>query len=166
MSTLISLTNAPSDNYFAETLLKDIGARYGTGGTTADGAAVVRSQVATRFGLHPRLDDGSGLARYDRTTPVDVVSLLRQMAGNPAFTASLAVAGRTGTLIHEMRGTYAQGRCRGKTGTLSDVSNLVGYCQARDGHTLAYAVMMNGIYPNYAHPIQNQMLVALAEYDG
>jgi D-alanyl-D-alanine carboxypeptidase len=65
-----------------------------------------------------------------------------------------------------MRGTFAQGRCRGKTGTLQAVSNVVGYCQARDGHTLAYAFLMNSIDPNYAHPIQDRMQVALAQYDG
>lgn len=166
MATLVALTNAPSDNFFAETLIKDLGARYGAGGTTADGAAVVRATIAGRFGLHPRFDDGSGLSRYDRTTPADVVSLLRQQAGDPQFIDSLAVAGRTGTLRDEMRGTYAQGRCRGKTGTLDDVSNVVGYCRAQDGHTLAYAFLMNGIFPNYAHPIQDRMQVALAKYDG
>ena len=82
--TLVALTNAPSDNYFAETLLKDLGARYGSGGTTADGVAVVRSQLAQSFGIHPRLDDGSGLSRYDRTTPLDVVTLLRQHGCQPA----------------------------------------------------------------------------------
>jgi D-alanyl-D-alanine carboxypeptidase/D-alanyl-D-alanine-endopeptidase (penicillin-binding protein 4) len=166
IATLVSLTNTPSDNFFAEMLLKDLGAHYGAGGTTPDGAAVVRSAIAQQFGLHPRLNDGSGLSRYDRTTPFDVVSLLRQQAADQPFTSSLAIAGRTGTLIDEMRGTYAQGRCRGKTGTLRDASNVVGYCRARDGHTLAYAVMMNGIYPDYAHPIQNRMLVALARYNG
>jgi D-alanyl-D-alanine carboxypeptidase/D-alanyl-D-alanine-endopeptidase (penicillin-binding protein 4) len=166
MASLLSLTNTPSDNFFAEMLLKDIGARFGSGGTTAAGAAVVRAQMATRFGIRPRLDDGSGLSRYDLTTPVQVVTLLRGMAGNATFTHSLAVAGETGTLQDEMRSTYAQGRCRGKTGTLSDVSNVVGYCQSRNGHTLAYAVMMNGIYPVYAHPIQNRMLVSVAKYGG
>jgi D-alanyl-D-alanine carboxypeptidase/D-alanyl-D-alanine-endopeptidase (penicillin-binding protein 4) len=166
ISTLVALTNAPSDNFFAEMLLKDLGATYGTGGTTADGAAVVRATIATSFGLQPRFNDGSGLSRYDRTTPFAVVSLLRQQAGNAAFTNSLAIAGETGTLQDEMRGTYAQGRCRGKTGSLHDVSNVVGYCQARDGHTIAYAFLMNGVYPYYAHPIQDQMQVALAKYDG
>jgi serine-type D-Ala-D-Ala carboxypeptidase/endopeptidase (penicillin-binding protein 4) len=166
ISTLIALTNTPSDNFFAEMLLKDLGARYGAGGSTPAGVAVVRSEIAQKFGLHPRLDDGSGLSRYDRTTPFDVVSLLRQQASDSPFTSSLAVAGRTGTLIDEMRGTYAQGRCRGKTGTLHDVSNVVGYCHAQDGHTLAYAIMMNGIYPNYAHPIQDAMQVAIARYNG
>jgi D-alanyl-D-alanine carboxypeptidase/D-alanyl-D-alanine-endopeptidase (penicillin-binding protein 4) len=163
---LIALTNTPSDNYLAETLIKDLGAHFGGAGTTAAGAAVVQSEMATAFGIHPLLNDGSGLSRYDRVTPLGVVSLLRQLAANTNFTKSLAVAGRTGTLVDEMRGTPAQGRCRGKTGTLHDVSNVVGYCVAEDGHDLAYAIMMNGIIPDYAHPIQDRMQVALATYDG
>ncbi len=166
MATLISLTNTPSDNFFAEMLVKDLGARFGSGGTTAAGAAVVRAQMAQSFAIQPRLNDGSGLSRSDLTTPLQVVTLLRGMASNSQFTASLAVAGETGTLQDEMRGTYAQGRCRGKTGTLHDVSNVVGYCRAKDGHTLAYALMMNGIVPDYAHPIQDRMQVALAKYSG
>jgi D-alanyl-D-alanine carboxypeptidase/D-alanyl-D-alanine-endopeptidase (penicillin-binding protein 4) len=166
IATLISLTNTPSDNFFAEMLCKDLGARFGRGGTTAAGAAVIRAQVAASFGIHPQLNDGSGLSRSDRTSPAQVVTLLRAMQSNTAFTSSLAVAGRTGTLEHELRGTYADGRCRGKTGTLHDVSNVVGYCRAQDGHTLAYAFLMNGIYPDYAHPIQNRMEVAVARYGG
>jgi len=166
MATLIALTNTPSDNFFAEMLLKDIGAQFGAGGTTADGAAVVRAQLAGSFGIHPQLDDGSGLSYDDLTTPIQVVTLLEHMATDSAFVNSLAVAGETGTLQDEMNGTIAQGRCRGKTGTLSDVSNLVGYCQARDGHTLAFAFLMNSIDPDVAHPIQDGMAVALANYDG
>ncbi|MGH2895970.1 MAG: D-alanyl-D-alanine carboxypeptidase/D-alanyl-D-alanine endopeptidase [Solirubrobacteraceae bacterium] len=166
MAALVSLTNIPSDNFFAEMLVKDLGARFGSGGTTAAGAAVVRAQMAHSFDIHPRLNDGSGLSRSDLTTPAQVVTLLQGMSANAQFTASLAVAGETGTLEHEMRGTYAQGRCRGKTGTLHDVSNVVGYCRAKDGHTLAYALMMNGIVPDYAHPIQDRMQVALAKYGG
>jgi serine-type D-Ala-D-Ala carboxypeptidase/endopeptidase (penicillin-binding protein 4) len=166
MATLIALTNTPSDNFFAEMLLKDIGAQFGAGGTTAAGAAVVRAQLARSFGIHPRLDDGSGLAYDDMTTPIQVVTLLAHMAGNADFTNSLAVAGETGTLEGEMQGTIAQGQCRGKTGTLSAVSNMVGYCQARDGHTLAFAFLMNSINPDDAHPIQDRMAVALANYDG
>jgi serine-type D-Ala-D-Ala carboxypeptidase/endopeptidase (penicillin-binding protein 4) len=166
MATLVSLTNAPSDNFFAEMLTKVLGARFGSGGTTAAGAAVIRAQMASSFNIRPRLNDGSGLSRSDLTTPLQVVTLLRGMASNNQFTSSLAIAGETGTLQHEMRGTYAQGRCRGKTGTLHDVSNVVGYCRAKDGHTLAFALMMNGIVPDYAHPIQNRMAVALAKYTG
>jgi D-alanyl-D-alanine carboxypeptidase/D-alanyl-D-alanine-endopeptidase (penicillin-binding protein 4) len=166
MTTLVNLTNTPSDNFFAETLLKDLGARFGTGGTTAAGTSVVRSTIDAQFGLHPQFNDGSGLSRSDRTSPFDVVSLLRQQTDNSTFVNSLAVAGRTGTLKDEMRHTIARGRCRGKTGTLTNASNLVGYCQARDGHTLAFAFLMNQIYPGYAHPIQDAMVTAVARYDG
>jgi D-alanyl-D-alanine carboxypeptidase/D-alanyl-D-alanine-endopeptidase (penicillin-binding protein 4) len=166
LSKLLTLTNTPSDNFFAETLLKDLGARFETRGTTPAGVTVVRQTIASQFRLHPRFNDGSGLSYYDRTTPFDVVSLLRQQVYNSAFINSLAVAGETGTLAYEMRRTYAQNRCRGKTGTLSAVSNVVGYCHSRDGHTLAYAILMGGVNPDAAHPIQNRMEVAVARYDG
>jgi serine-type D-Ala-D-Ala carboxypeptidase/endopeptidase (penicillin-binding protein 4) len=166
MATLVDMTNTPSDNFFAETLLKDLGAQYGAGGTTAAGAGVVRATITARFGLHPQFNDGSGLSRYDHTSPFDVVSLLRQQAANATFVNSLAVVGRTGTLKDEMRRTFAQSRCRGKTGTLTNASNLVGYCHARDGHTLAFAFLMNRIYPGYAHAIQNAMVIAVARYAG
>lgn len=168
VATLMALTNTPSDNYFAETLLKDLGARFGGRGSTAAGAAVVRDEMARMFGIHPALNDGSGLSRYDSTTPLQVVTLLQKMAGNSAFVNSLAVAGETGTLAAVNRGTIAQGRCRGKTGTLRDVANLAGYCRARDGHLLAFAFLSDAISnPDYVHKVVHpRMISALAGYDG
>jgi serine-type D-Ala-D-Ala carboxypeptidase/endopeptidase (penicillin-binding protein 4) len=167
ISALIALTNAPSDNYLAETLLKDIGARLGGAGTTAAGAAVVRSELLSKFGISPRLNDGSGLSRSDSTSPQQVVTVLQSMATNSAFVDSLAVGGETGTLQHEMNHTPAQGNCRGKTGTLHDVANLAGYCTARDGHTLAFAFMANRIgNPDFVHQVEAGMAVALAKYNG
>lgn len=167
MATLISMTNTPSDNFFAEMLLKGLGARFGTGGTTAAGAAVVKAELAQKFHIYPRLVDGSGLSRADSTSPFQVVSLLRQMAGNTDFVDSLAISGETGTLQDETNGTVAQGRCRGKTGTLSDVANLAGYCHAADGHTLAFAFLMNGqSNSNVAHQVEANMAVDLVKYNG
>jgi D-alanyl-D-alanine carboxypeptidase/D-alanyl-D-alanine-endopeptidase (penicillin-binding protein 4) len=167
LSTLIALTNTPSDNYLAETLLKDIGARLGGAGTTAAGAAVVRAEMQSAFGITPRLNDGSGLSRYDSTTPVQVVAALKGLANNSAFVNSLAVLGETGTLQDLANNTIGQGNCRGKTGTLHDVANQVGYCKARDGHTLVYAFLANGLTdPDYVHEIEADMAVDLAGYDG
>ena len=77
-------------------------------------------------------------------------------------------AEKTRTLADEMRGTRAQGNCRGKTGTLSSVANLVGYCHARNGHTLAFAFYGNGVGDTASvHSIEgNDMAVALADYSG
>ena len=167
LSTLVQLTNTPSDNYLAESLLKDIGARLGGAGTTAAGAAVVRAELLSQFGIKPRLNDGSGLSRYDLTTPAQVVTVLKAMAANSAFVDSLALMGESGTLQTEALGTVAVGDCRGKTGTLHDVANLAGYCTGKDGHTLAFAFLANGLGdPDYVHSIEANMTVALAKYDG
>jgi D-alanyl-D-alanine carboxypeptidase/D-alanyl-D-alanine-endopeptidase (penicillin-binding protein 4) len=166
IATLMQLTNAPSDNFFAETLLKDIGARFGGGGTTAGGVGVVRSVIARHFGLDPVFDDGSGLSRYDHTTAAQVVSLLRQLDTNQPFVDSLAVAGVSGTMRYEMVGTRGADNCRGKTGTLHDVASLVGYCRAAGGDQLVFAFLMNGLTnPEAGHAIEDQMGEALANYD-
>ena len=167
LSTLIQLTNTPSDNYLAESLLKDIGARLGGAGTTAAGAAVVRAELQSKFDINPRLNDGSGLSRYDLTTPSQVVTLLKSMATDSPFVDSLALMGETGTLQTEALGTLAVGDCRGKTGTLHDVANLAGYCTAEDGHTLAFAFLANGLgNPDFVHEVEASMTVPLATYDG
>jgi serine-type D-Ala-D-Ala carboxypeptidase/endopeptidase (penicillin-binding protein 4) len=168
MSTLIQLTNTPSDNYFAEMLLKGLGARFGGAGTTAAGVAVVRSEISSQFGITPLFNDGSGLSRSDFSTPIQVVTLLEHMYSNPVFFNSLAVGGETGTLQDEMQGTAAQGACHGKTGTLIDVAALAGYCHAADGHELVFAFLANSVSnPDAVHAIEgDQMAVALAKYDG
>jgi serine-type D-Ala-D-Ala carboxypeptidase/endopeptidase (penicillin-binding protein 4) len=167
MSTLVALTNRPSDNFFAEMLLKDLGASFLHRGTTAGGAAVVRGRMA-QLGIHPRVADGSGLSRGNRTTPRDVVRLLTAMDHTPAVASalrnSLSVAGRSGTLAPRMRGTVAAGRCRGKTGTLSGVSALSGYCDAVGGRRLAFSILMNGVSVSAGRAIQNAMAVAIARY--
>ena len=167
VASLIALTNAPSDNFFAEMLTKDLGAQFGAAGTTAAGVAVIRAQLAQQFGLDPSFDDGSGLSRDDASTPRQVVSLLAHMQSNASFTSSLAVGGRTGTLAREMRGTYAAGRCIGKTGTLRDAASLAGYCHAADGHLIAFAVLANLLgNPDLGHVLEAKMAVALAKYRG
>jgi D-alanyl-D-alanine carboxypeptidase/D-alanyl-D-alanine-endopeptidase (penicillin-binding protein 4) len=166
MADIIRLTNVPSDNFDAEMLLKILGAHFGGAGTTAAGAGVVRQQLAT-FGVHPRVVDGSGLSRANRTTPRQVVRLLERMEGMtsaPAFVGSLPVVGRTGTMRRRMRGTPAQDRCQTKTGTLRAVSALAGYCETTGGHTVAFAMLMSTSFITRAHRVQDRMTEAIATY--
>ena len=158
---LARLTNRPSDNHLAEMLLKDLGSRFGGAGSTTAGASVANA-AAAEAGAEPRVVDGSGLSRANQTTPHDVVDLLLANAGDRAFTGSLAVAGRQGTLRTRMRGTAAAGRCRAKTGTLSNVSGLAGYCATASGGTVAFAVLMNAVSPSGARAIQDRIAAELA----
>jgi D-alanyl-D-alanine carboxypeptidase/D-alanyl-D-alanine-endopeptidase (penicillin-binding protein 4) len=166
LATIVALTDQPSDNFYAETLLKDLGAYYGGGGSSAAGAAVVRGWLAP-LGIRPHLVDGSGLSDTDRTTPEQVVTLLRDInpaAAGPlapigaALISALPVAGRSGTLVDRMRKTAAAGHCQAKTGTLTGVSNLAGVCNGR----YAFAFLMNQIGDAKAHALQDRMTEAIA----
>jgi D-alanyl-D-alanine carboxypeptidase/D-alanyl-D-alanine-endopeptidase (penicillin-binding protein 4) len=166
MERLIRLTNKPSDNFFAETLLKDLALEARGRGTTKGGARVATA-FARRLGVRPRLVDGSGLSRGNRASPVGIVKLLAAMRARDEFDpflASLPVAGRDGTLFDRMRRGAARSRCVGKTGTLSNVSALSGYCEAVSGNDYAYSILMNGVYPTGARRLQDQMLQAIAKY--
>jgi D-alanyl-D-alanine carboxypeptidase/D-alanyl-D-alanine-endopeptidase (penicillin-binding protein 4) len=167
MTQLAALTARPSDDFFAEMLLKALGARFGTGGTTAAGAAAVLRFLA---GLHlaPAIADGSGLSREDRTTPLDVVMLLRDLSPGgvrwlqpigAALRAALPVAAKSGTLIFRMHHTPAAGRCVAKTGTLSNASDLAGWC---DG-SFVFAFLMNDVDVTAAEDAQDTMAIALTK---
>jgi D-alanyl-D-alanine carboxypeptidase/D-alanyl-D-alanine-endopeptidase (penicillin-binding protein 4) len=167
VAQLLGLTLPPSDNFFAETLVKDLGARFGGGGTTAAGASVVTQTIASVLGIHPHVVDGSGLSPADQTSPYQVADLLVELAATPVgpvLRGNLAIAGHTGTLALRMRDTGAAGRCQGKTGTLTGASNLAGYCNAADGHLLAFAIFNDGIATETAHTFQDHMTITIADY--
>jgi len=169
--TVAQLTRAtllPSDNFYAETLLKAVGARVTGLGTTAAGAAVARRTLGS-LGVHPAIVDGSGLSRADLTSPRQVVELLgalHAMPIGPAFESTMAIVGRTGTVQTRMRGTAAQGACRAKTGTLRDASALAGVCRTAAGRTVAFAILMNFTSVRRARIIQDRIVATLARYSG
>jgi D-alanyl-D-alanine carboxypeptidase/D-alanyl-D-alanine-endopeptidase (penicillin-binding protein 4) len=168
MGTLIAATNIPSENFYAEMLLKALGAHFGADGSTASGVGVVREAMAT-FGVHPRLSDGSGLSRADRTTARQVVRLLQRMDGqdtSATWRASLPVAGRSGTLRTRMRTTAAAGRCAAKTGTLIGVSALSGYCTTTGGVSVAFSFLENRVCNSCAKKVADRMVATIARLDG
>jgi D-alanyl-D-alanine carboxypeptidase/D-alanyl-D-alanine-endopeptidase (penicillin-binding protein 4) len=164
MERLIRLTNKQSDNFFAEILLKDLAHLAGGAGTTAGGARIAATH-ARGLGARATLVDGSGLSRSNRASPFSVVRLLSALYRSDdydPFVGSLPIAGQDGTLFDRMRRGAARWRCRGKTGTLSNVSALSGYCEAHSGDNYAYSILMNGVYPPSARRLQDRMLQAIA----
>jgi D-alanyl-D-alanine carboxypeptidase/D-alanyl-D-alanine-endopeptidase (penicillin-binding protein 4) len=166
VATLIEETNVPSNNFFAETLLKRLAAEDGSRGTRIAGAADVE-RFAKSVGTSIQAVDGSGLSRRNAVSPHEVVKLLAAMyrdpVGGAAFRDSLPIAGREGTVADRMRGTAAEGNCATKTGTLDGVSALSGYCNAR-GHTVAFSVLNNSVDIDAAHSAQDRIAAAIARY--
>ena len=166
LSVMLKLMDVPSDDFFAEMLTKQLGVRFGTAGNITAGAQVI-SNVIESFGLHPRIVDGSGLSRSDRSSPAEVVDLLKTMWNTPTgriLAASLPVVGVSGTVQGIAAHTAAQGRCIAKTGTLNYVTNLAGYCTAQNHHVLAFALMVDGPGNWTAIQLFDQMVPALAKY--
>jgi len=148
MQQLLRFTVERSDNHLADGMFQAIG-RVRTGeGSWARGDRALR-QMLDRF----RIDhdgavfaDGSGLSRDDRLSPRLLVDLDRTMTDGPVaetWVSLMAVMGETGTLRQRLRGTVAEGRFRGKTGTLRDVTALSGAVAGDDGTRYHVAVLAN-----------------------
>jgi D-alanyl-D-alanine carboxypeptidase/D-alanyl-D-alanine-endopeptidase (penicillin-binding protein 4) len=168
LSRLVRLTLKPSDNWFAEMLLKDLAVAGGNKGTTTAGSQAAAA-FAKRLGTGVSMNDGSGLSRADSASPRQVVKLLDKMRGRPEFDAlfaALPIAGKDGTLDNRMRRGAARGRCRAKTGTLSNVSTLSGYCNARNGDVIEFSLLMNRTGVLGAHRVQDRMATAMAALTG
>jgi D-alanyl-D-alanine carboxypeptidase/D-alanyl-D-alanine-endopeptidase (penicillin-binding protein 4) len=166
VGTFLAATLRPSNNFFAEMLLKRLAAsRAGAKGTTRRGARKAR-KFARRVGARVSMDNGSGLSRADRASPREVVRLLIAMDRRPdgaVFRRSLPLAGEQGTVAGRMNGTAADGHCRTKTGTLIGVSALSGYCDA--GHGLvAFSFLMNSVNVDVARHAQDRMAALIARY--
>lgn len=167
LDRIVNLTDVYSDNFFAETLIKLLGAEFGGAGTTSAGASVVEG-FARSLGSSVQATDGSGLTRSNRSSPREIVDLLLRMQADPAgdeFIQDLALAGQEGTVANRMEGTAAYGRCRTKTGTISGVSNLSGYCFNRSGRVVAFSILMAGVGNlGLAHLDQDRIAASVAGY--
>jgi D-alanyl-D-alanine carboxypeptidase/D-alanyl-D-alanine-endopeptidase (penicillin-binding protein 4) len=166
VSVLVRLMDVPSDDFFAEMLTKQLGVQLGSGGTTAGGARVIADTISA-YAVRPRIVDGSGLSRSDRSSPDQVIALLRAVqdttTGGELY-ASLPVVGESGTVQRIAANTAARGACVAKTGTLDDVTNLAGWCHSRRGKLLAFALFIDGP-PNWrALPMISSMVTSIARF--
>jgi D-alanyl-D-alanine carboxypeptidase/D-alanyl-D-alanine-endopeptidase (penicillin-binding protein 4) len=146
LGDLVRTMDTDSDNFFAEMLLKELGAVVAHTGTSHAGAAVaihvLKEAEIPLAGV--RIVDGSGLSYRDRLTTSALVAILEHAWGDlalrPAFLGSLAVAGRSGTLEHRMLERPAYGAVRAKTGTTDVASALSGFVKRR----YAFSILQNG----------------------
>jgi D-alanyl-D-alanine carboxypeptidase/D-alanyl-D-alanine-endopeptidase (penicillin-binding protein 4) len=138
-----------SQNQYAETLLKALGASAGGVGTTNAGRRAA-AETFTAWGIPDDayvMSDGSGLSRYNYIAPSTITSILARMHSDArhrdAFAATLPIAGKDGTIATRMRRSLAEGNALAKTGSIANVRSLSGYVKARNGETLAFSILAN-----------------------
>lgn len=167
---LVRVVNKRSQNFFAEQILKTLGAVIDEEGSFDDGGDVVE-ELLEDFGISTRsvyIADGSGLSRNNVVTPRATTELLVAMRSHPAFDDyydSLLIAGQDGD-PRRMRSPAAVANVHTKTGTLRGVSALSGYATTMDGEMLAFSVISNGLSGGKGASIalEDAVAVALASY--
>ena len=146
-----------SDNFVAEQLLLAAsGELSGTLDTDAVIAYALDSLLAD-LPQRPRWVDGSGLSRYNLTTPRSTVRLLEKImhrVPRETLLATFPAGGVSGTI----QNWYAADRpyVFAKTGTLSNNHCLSGYVRTQSGRLLVFSFMHNN-YPGSATPFKEEM---------
>ena len=158
-----------SDNFYAEAMFYQIGVSTGHRPVRAKDAAGVIKQLIQKVGngKNPyRIADGSGLSLYNYVTPELEMRLLRYAYRNSNIymhlLPSLPIAGRDGTLKTRMKGTFAEENVKAKTGTVTGISALAGYCTSANGHQLCFSIINQGIMSSEpGRQFQNRICNAL-----
>lgn len=147
VSDLLAVVLKPSQNLYAETLLKNLSA---VGGVPASYAASLDAEkrfLIGEAGLSDgefRFQDGSGLSSHDLVTAGAIVKLLRWMddpSRRGAWWQLLATPGEEGTLRRRLLPLAA--RFRGKTGSISGVNSLSGIVRGANGGTRYFSIVLN-----------------------
>lgn len=176
LSVIAAQTLKPSQNLYAELILRTLGRERAVSSQNTSEAAGV--EVVRKFlgeaGVNPNevvMWDGSGLSRRDLISANATVQLLTYMSRHryaSVFRDALPVAGVDGTLARRMKGTPAMGNARAKTGTIETVSTLSGYVTSAAGERLVFSVLLNN-YPessNARRVFTDDLAVLLASFAG
>ncbi len=150
LSQVIQVVNKVSQNLHAEMLLREVGRVSGGSGTLEAGIAQ-RQAFLPEIGVTPEisgaaLEDGSGLARQDLTTPEATAALLEYMWLQPVrdvWLESLPIGGVDGSLQHRFANVPGSDGIHAKTGSYAHVNTLSGYVETVGGNWLVFSIMVN-----------------------
>lgn len=150
LEKIVYYTNTKSNNHYAESLLKTIGAfKSGKQGTTENGIDAVKNYWESRgvdvSGLH--MADGSGLSRANTITTKIQATVLSKIYRDTvmynAFNICLPVAGKNGSMTNLCKGSFAENNMRAKTGYINRARGYCGYVKTKAGKELAFSVLFN-----------------------
>ncbi len=171
LSKIVNVVNKRSQNFYAEQLLKTLGAYVYNDGSFESGVKAV-TKWGNTIGIDNddfRMIDGSGLSRKNFVTPKAVACLLEYMSAQQYFLQfynSLPVSAVDGTLKKRMIDTPAANHIHAKTGTMSYVKNLSGYMRGEDGKLYLFVILANNfsVPSSYISNLQDRICVLLYNY--
>lgn len=141
-----------SDNLYAEAMFYQLAASSGNRPATAKDARSVVRHLVTKLGLRAdgyAFADGSGLSLYNYVSAELEMAMLKYAYRNNNIMLhlrpSLPIAATDGTLRNRMSGPFTNGNVVAKTGTLTGISSLAGYCKSANGHDLAFVILNQGL---------------------
>ncbi len=166
--TAVRTTNKRSQNFYAESLAKELGARRCGSGSWSEGVRAIGELMAA-IGVLPNelhMVDGSGMSRENQASPRAITTLLRHMFFHPAgteFAQSLPYSGEDmKSWKRRLAASPYRGNVFAKTGTLSGVSALSGYAKAASGKSYAFSILLNGTRGD-SHGDQDRIVMALID---
>jgi D-alanyl-D-alanine carboxypeptidase/D-alanyl-D-alanine-endopeptidase (penicillin-binding protein 4) len=137
-----------SQNMYAETVVKTIGAEQGGEGSWDAG---LRCAAGMLRDLHFKdeefkLADGGGMSRTNRLPPALLCAVLMDMNRSQykgVLAELLAAPGEEGTLERRFKDPEYARRIRAKTGYLRGVGALSGYVEAKSGLHVTFSILIN-----------------------
>lgn len=167
LSVVTYVINKKSQNFYAEQLLKTIGAERKGLGSWENGSKAVTEWLVAEVGVAPseyRQIDGSGMSRFNRASSDAFIKLLRYMWKTPSrgdFVSSMPYSGETDSRLRRRlnKAPYAR-NVYAKTGYISGVIGLSGYVHGKSGKMYAFSMLFNkyrsGVWSVYA--LQDEVL--------
>jgi serine-type D-Ala-D-Ala carboxypeptidase/endopeptidase (penicillin-binding protein 4) len=113
--------------------------------------------------------DGSGLSRFNLSSPAQQTKLLAYVAKKDYknyFDRSLPTPNGEGSLKKRMVKTKAEKTLQAKTGSMNGVSCLSGYIRTADGENLAFSIMINNFTApaNLAKNLEDMICMRLSSF--
>jgi D-alanyl-D-alanine carboxypeptidase/D-alanyl-D-alanine-endopeptidase (penicillin-binding protein 4) len=174
MGALLLRVGKNSDNFYAEQLLKSIGAEAKGKPGTADKGIEAVQEVMASAGIdvtEVTYKNGSGLYDANLLAPSHFTKILTAAWLQPEiraeFVSQLATGGADGTLSRRYKDPATLRRVRAKTGTLKDTSALSGYVLAPEGTSpVAFSILVNQALGRVAvfRTFQENIATAIAHF--
>ena len=159
------------EDYYAEAMFYHLGKTSGKKQISYKDSQKAIEHTITLAGYNPknyRIADGSGVSLYNYVSPELEVGILRYAYQHTDIYQhlypSLPIAGVDGTLAKRMQSGTAFKNVRAKTGTVTGISSLAGFCTAKNGHLLAFCIINQGIMKTFiGHRFQDSVCQILTE---